>query len=465
MSDEINPIDRPALMWLASQPGGSVRMSAAEFGRNVRWSRQKAGRRLDVMSEAGLIVRRAGIITLNKERTIIRTEIIRDAVSAPDTDAVSATAEAGHGRQKRDRTVRGFTPLPQAQTTGLSAPELPPSVTDNRADIPIPLPPIATHLSTSMEGNSMGLFSRSKPVSVPDAAAPLQPANAASLPAPKYNFDVAPPQWDVAPPVVQARPIPGQGRASPRQAARGSTWDNGIVFAAVLIMLVTAYASVNGMTTLFAGAATFALVFGIAIEIAKFCACGWIGEHYEEAPAWHTLIVVVGIVACASLNAISVHSLLMNAHFGSRSEIIASAETKNAEAAGRIEVEQGRIADFDKRLAQIDSTIAEATRRGKVKGAADLIQSQQKARAAIAGERDKAAGELAALKTQRVQTTAQSKASEETSLRFLAETFGISGGAETVMKYFASVAVAVGDPFAIFLIFASGARRRRMAGA
>ena len=61
-----------------------------------------------------------------------------------------------------------------------------------------------------------------------------------------------------------------------------------------------------------------------------------------------------------------------------------------------------------------------------------------------------------------MNSTAQSKSSEETSLRFLAETFGIAGGAETVMKYFAAVAVAVGDPLAIFLIFVSGARRRRL---
>jgi hypothetical protein len=329
------------------------------------------------------------------------------------------------------------------------------------AELPPLLSTFRPHHNTALENQIMGFFSRTKPAPVPVAAPAPQ---SSSLPAPKYNTDVMAPTWD-APPAM-ARPIPsparGEGRA-PRQTPRGSAWDNGIVFAAVLIMMVTAYASVNGMTTLFAGAATFAFIFGIVIEVAKFCACGWVGEHYEEAPAWHTLIVVVGIVACASLNAISVHSLLMNAHFGSRSEIIASAETKNAEAAGKIEVAQGRIADLDKQLAQIDATVSEATKRGKVKGAADLIQSQQKARAKLASERDAASRDLASLKTQKVQTTVQSKASEETSLRYLAETFGISGGAETVMKYFAAVAVAVGDPLAIFLIFVSGARRRRLA--
>jgi hypothetical protein len=266
---------------------------------------------------------------------------------------------------------------------------------------------------------------------------------------------------DVAPSVAHAHVVAPPHRPL-RSGSRGDGWNNWALLAAFVIAAVTAWASVNGMVVLFAGAPVFAMVLGCGVEFAKVVMCGWVGENYREEPLPISVVLCAFIIGCASLNAISVHSLLMNAHFASRGEITASIETRNAEASGRIEVQQGKIADIDKRLAQIDGAVAEATKRGKTKGAMSLAEDQRKQRAALSKEREQATQELANLKTQRVQTTAQGKASEEVSLRYLAETLGISGGAEAIMKFFAAAAVAVGDPFAIAILFAVGARRRRL---
>jgi hypothetical protein len=187
---DISPEDKAALTWLAAQPGGAVKMSAAEFGRNVGWSRQKAGRRLDSMAKSGLVVRRAGVITLNKERTIVRT-IIREIVTAPDKPDTTAdkipdttrtrrrtsiTAIPGHkpgrGHAKRTRTEPLVSLQPQAQTPGQSADEIPPAEADKKADTHPLIPPLTPHQDTVPEYSSMGLFSRPKKQPEPPAETP-----------------------------------------------------------------------------------------------------------------------------------------------------------------------------------------------------------------------------------------------------------------------------------------------------
>jgi hypothetical protein len=216
------------------------------------------------------------------------------------------------------------------------------------------------------------------------------------------------------------------------------------------------------MVVLLPGLPIIALLLGGFIEGAKIITSAWLIRHWHDAGWLSRVALIVFTAACATLNAASVYSQLVAAHVGARGELAAATETRNAEAAGRIEVQQDRLSDLDKRLSQIDATIAEATRRGRTRGAADLIQSQQKARAAIAGERDKATGELATLKTQRVTVGAQSKAAEveSTPLRYLAEILGVSAGPESLVRFLLACIVAVGDPFAIVLLASVAGRRR-----
>src|SRR5262249_49791229 len=67
-------------------------------------------------------------------------------------------------------------------------------------------------------------------------------------------------------------------------------------------------------------------------------------------------------------------------------------ETQNAAIAAKIEVAASRVGDLDKQIAQIDGAIAEATKRGKTNAALSAMDSQRKARAVLAGDREKAAG-------------------------------------------------------------------------
>jgi hypothetical protein len=61
------------------------------------------------------------------------------------------------------------------------------------------------------------------------------------------------------------------------------------------------------------------------------------------------------------------------------------------------------VADLDRQIGQIGAAVAKANT------AVSVMEGQRKARAALAGEREKAAGALAALKTERATVAAQGK--------------------------------------------------------
>jgi hypothetical protein len=78
-------------------------------------------------------------------------------------------------------------------------------------------------------------------------------------------------------------------------------------------------------------------------------------------------------------------------------------ETKTAALDAKINVEQRTVLDLDRRLNQIDLAIETAAKRGKSGTFLSAIESQRKARTALASERNEAAGtpSTAALKAER----------------------------------------------------------------
>jgi hypothetical protein len=65
------------------------------------------------------------------------------------------------------------------------------------------------------------------------------------------------------------------------------------------------------------------------------------------------------------------------------------------------------VADLDRRLGQIDSAIEEAAKRGRTNAALSAMETQRRARAGLASERNEAAGTLAALKAERASVVDQ----------------------------------------------------------
>jgi hypothetical protein len=73
--------------------------------------------------------------------------------------------------------------------------------------------------------------------------------------------------------------------------------------------------------------------------------------------------------------------------------------------------------------ARRDGAIAEATKRGRIASALNIIEGQRKARGELVGERQREVGALAALKTKRASVTAKGRQIETDGapIRYVAE--------------------------------------------
>jgi hypothetical protein len=68
-----------------------------------------------------------------------------------------------------------------------------------------------------------------------------------------------------------------------------------------------------------------------------------------------------------------------------------TARPKTNALAAKIEVAASRVADLDRQIGQIDAAVAAATQRSRTNAAVSVMEGQRKARAGLAGEREKAA--------------------------------------------------------------------------
>jgi hypothetical protein len=89
------------------------------------------------------------------------------------------------------------------------------------------------------------------------------------------------------------------------------------------------------------------------------------------------------------------------------------------------------------------------------------MEGQRKARADLAGEREKAAGALASLKAERATVTAQGRRieTEAAPIRYVAELLGVGTDSERAIRWLIALMVLCCDPLAIALTAATSARR------
>jgi hypothetical protein len=197
------------------------------------------------------------------------------------------------------------------------------------------------------------------------------------------------------------------------------------------------------------------------MEVAKLVTAGWLARHWR-ATAWICRGVLVALVAgLATINAAGVYAQLVAAHVGERGAAQTAVETQDAALAARIELAAARVADLDRQIAQIDAAVAAATQRGKTNTAVSIMEGQRKARAGLAGEREKAADALAGLKTERAGVAAKGRQAETEAapIRYVAELLGVGGDSERAIRWLIALMVLCCDPLAIALTAAASARR------
>jgi hypothetical protein len=231
--------------------------------------------------------------------------------------------------------------------------------------------------------------------------------------------------------------------------------------AAIALAGTAAWFSIRGMVVLFPGAPMSVIAMTVAMESAKLVTAGWLARHWRPT-AWLWRLILVALVAgVALINAAGVYAQLVAAHVGDRAASTSAIETQDAALAARIDLQAHTVADLDRRLGQIDTAIEEAAKRGRTNTALSAIEGQRRARAVLSDERNREAGTLATLKTERANVAAKGRQIETESapIRYVAELIGTDTDSERAIRWLIALMVLCCDPLAIALTAAASARR------
>jgi hypothetical protein len=236
--------------------------------------------------------------------------------------------------------------------------------------------------------------------------------------------------------------------------------------AAVALAGAAAWFSVRGMVVLFPGSPLSVIAMAVAMESAKLVTAGWLSRHWRVTAWIWRLVLVVLVAGLAIINAAGVYAQLVAAHVGERGAAASAAQVQGADVDAKIEIAAGKVADLDKQIAAIDNAVSAATQRGKTQTALSAMDSQRKTRAGLAGERDKAADALAALKSERAHVAAQGRVAETEAAEteaapivYVAEMLGVGGDSERAIRWLIALMVLCCDPLAIALTAVASARR------
>jgi hypothetical protein len=192
-----------------------------------------------------------------------------------------------------------------------------------------------------------------------------------------------------------AAPHGGTGAGvHPVSPERGRGTDIAAYMAAIALAGAAAFFSIKGMVVIFPGSPVAVVGMAIAMEASKLVTAGWLARRWRTtAWVWRGILVAL-VFGLAVINAAGVYAQLVAAHVGERGAATSRIEAQTADIEAKIDVQAHKVADLDRRLAQIDTTIEEAAKRGRTKTALDAMEGQKKARGALVDERNREAGTL-----------------------------------------------------------------------
>lgn len=234
--------------------------------------------------------------------------------------------------------------------------------------------------------------------------------------------------------------------------------------AALGLASVSAYFSIIGLTALFAAAVVPVAIMGAALECAKLIAAAWLHRNWRTAPR-ALCVALAGMVALLmAITSMGVFGFLARAHIEQQTTasivIDGRAVSIGEQIAQRVQV----IADIERRLAQIDSTVEQAANRGRSNTAVSLADRQRRERAVLVSDRNEQGAGLVSMRIEKATVDAQRKRQEAEigPVRYLAQLIqGESADLEHAVRLMILALVVVFDPLAVLLLLAANSAPRR----
>jgi hypothetical protein len=252
--------------------------------------------------------------------------------------------------------------------------------------------------------------------------------------------------------LVPSAPVTVPAAQTPRNGITVAT-----LMAALALATVSAGFSITGMTSIFVGSFWPVIGMGVALELGKLSAVAWLGRYHGSMALRAALIALV--VVLMALNAVGAYGFLSKAHIDHAVAGEVTTLARNADVEARLGVQAGVLADIDRRIAQIDTAVDQATARGRTTSAMALAEQQRKGRADLVAQRTNEAKALATLKVEKATADGE-RAKVEADLgpvRYLATLIGADS--EAVLRMFILAIALLLDPAAVLLLLAASARR------
>jgi hypothetical protein len=230
-----------------------------------------------------------------------------------------------------------------------------------------------------------------------------------------------------------------------------------LLCAALAVAAVSGSFSIVGLTAVFTGAFWPIVAMGIALETAKLAAVAWLGRRYAASRIVKGAIVTL-VLALIALNAIGSYGFLAKAHLSHAVAGEAQLTDHQAQIEAREELAAANVADIDRRIAQIDAAVDQATRRGRTTSAMGLVAREANRRNNLVADRDRAASALASIEIEKagIGNERNELAADSGPVRYLSKLIGIDQ--ETATSWFVLFVALLLDPLALVLLLAATAR-------
>jgi hypothetical protein len=233
------------------------------------------------------------------------------------------------------------------------------------------------------------------------------------------------------------------------------------LFSALTLAAVAGWFSIVGIISIYAGAPMHAaLVMGVVIELAKLVTVSWIYRNWVEAKWSLRGPMIYSIAALMLITSISVFGFLTKSHLEQGAATLDnSAKVERLDQ--QITREKSVIADDEKVIAQLDTTINSYLGKDRADRAVTIRRSQAPQRKQLREDIDASQKKIDSYSDEKFKLQSEVRALklEVGPIRYIAELF-YSGGdetknVETAVKLFTLLIVSTLDPLAVILLIAA----------
>jgi hypothetical protein len=234
------------------------------------------------------------------------------------------------------------------------------------------------------------------------------------------------------------------------------------LFSALSLAAVAGWFSIVGIMSIYAGAPMHAaFVMGVVLEFAKLVTVSWIYRNWPEAKWKLRGPLIYSIAALMLITSISVFGFLTKSHLEQGAATIDnSAKVERLDQ--QIAREKSVIADDEKVITQLDTTVNSYLGKDNADRAVVIRRSQASQRKQLRGDIESAHKKIDGYSDEKFKLQSEVRALklEVGPIRYIAELFYSSSGDETknieaAVKLFTLLIVSTLDPLAVILLIAA----------